>query len=258
MSDVRLTATNPEDSSVVPVACNAKGELKLEEPIAPPEFDGNLDGDLTVTGSATFSGRLDVTTLSTTGDLAAQFKNESAGGARQSSFQYTNAGELKLYSISSNPNPSVTIESNDGSASFSGLLKVADPANGPGAQLSANGSVFSRRDNSDPAIIVNNGGYNSGNTVATINGDGSASFSGDVVIGSRSKQWMLVEQGGLCHMVEQVRAADLVDPAAEYPKLRDVFKELNTIERCLEEVMTKLRMTEPDGWPVWDGSDNSQ
>ena len=50
MTDVRLTATNPEDSSVVPVACNAKGELKLEEPIALPEFDGNLDGDLIVSG----------------------------------------------------------------------------------------------------------------------------------------------------------------------------------------------------------------
>ena len=52
MTDVRLTATNPEDSSVVPVACNAKGELKLEEV---PTFDGNVDGDLTVSGSATFS-----------------------------------------------------------------------------------------------------------------------------------------------------------------------------------------------------------
>lgn len=36
MADVRLTAINPDDSSVVPVACNAKGELKLEEPIEVP------------------------------------------------------------------------------------------------------------------------------------------------------------------------------------------------------------------------------
>jgi len=54
MTDVRLTATNPEDSSVVPVACNAKGELKLEEPID-NSFDGSLDGDLTVAGSANVS-----------------------------------------------------------------------------------------------------------------------------------------------------------------------------------------------------------
>ena len=32
MTDVRLTATNPEDSSVVPVACNEKGEILLAEP----------------------------------------------------------------------------------------------------------------------------------------------------------------------------------------------------------------------------------
>ena len=53
MTDVRLTATNPADSSVVPVACNDKGELKLEEPIIQPPFDGNLNGNLSVTGTAT-------------------------------------------------------------------------------------------------------------------------------------------------------------------------------------------------------------
>ena len=58
MTDVRLTATNPEDSSVVPVACNEKGELKLEEPID-NSFDGNLDGDLSVSGSAEFAGDID-------------------------------------------------------------------------------------------------------------------------------------------------------------------------------------------------------
>ena len=46
MADVRLTAINPDDSSVVPVACNSKGELLLEDPIVvegpqgPPGPDG--------------------------------------------------------------------------------------------------------------------------------------------------------------------------------------------------------------------------
>ena len=53
MADVRLTATNPEDSSVVPVACDASGRLLLEE--MPPAFDGTVDGDLTVTGKGTFA-----------------------------------------------------------------------------------------------------------------------------------------------------------------------------------------------------------
>ena len=44
MDDVRLTATNPADSSIVPVACNDKGELLLEEPIAGPEGPPGEDG----------------------------------------------------------------------------------------------------------------------------------------------------------------------------------------------------------------------
>lgn len=201
MSDVRLTATNPEDSSVVPVACNAKGELKLEEPIAPPEFDGNLDGDLTVTGK-----------VSAEGDIV-----KGIYAVNQSYSALRGPGQLELGRVSAGVN-----------------------------------------------AFINGTRYNNG--VAELNfqvmSNGAATFKGDVVIGSRSKQWMLVEQGGLCHMVEQVvRMTDgLVDPAAavEYPKLRDVFSELNVIEKALEEVMTKLRMTEPDGWPVWDGSDNSR
>ena len=79
MADVRLTATNPEDSSVVPVACNEKGELKLEEPLvvegpkgdkgdkgdsgedgAPGQdgdpFSGNFADDVSFDGKATFKG----------------------------------------------------------------------------------------------------------------------------------------------------------------------------------------------------------
>ena len=52
MTDVRLTALNPVDSQVYPVACNDKGELLLES----NESTGNLNvqGDLTVTGTGTF------------------------------------------------------------------------------------------------------------------------------------------------------------------------------------------------------------
>jgi len=46
MTEVRLTATTP-DGQVVYVLADASGRLKLEEPIS---FDGNLDGNLTVTG----------------------------------------------------------------------------------------------------------------------------------------------------------------------------------------------------------------
>ena len=74
MADVRLTATNPEDSSVVPVACDASGRLLLEEqgqgPPGPegPQgpkgddgkdgdpFTGNFDGPVTFTGNAQIGG----------------------------------------------------------------------------------------------------------------------------------------------------------------------------------------------------------
>ena len=57
-------------------------------------------------------------------------------------------------------------------------------------------------------------------------------------------------------MVEQARAtaADLVTPPV-YPKLRDVFAELDVVEKALEQVMENFEWLKPDGWPVWDGSE---
>ena len=46
MADVRLTATNPEDSSVVPVACNSKGELLVDKPVIE-----QIDNDVTIDGN---------------------------------------------------------------------------------------------------------------------------------------------------------------------------------------------------------------
>jgi hypothetical protein len=52
MSDVRLVATNPEDSSLVPVACNSRGEMMIVEPtIEKISNDVEIVGDLTVTGT---------------------------------------------------------------------------------------------------------------------------------------------------------------------------------------------------------------
>ena len=46
MTDVRLTATNPTDSSVVPVACNSRGELLIEE----VNIEA-IDNDLSISGN---------------------------------------------------------------------------------------------------------------------------------------------------------------------------------------------------------------
>jgi hypothetical protein len=51
MIDVRLTATNPEDSTLVPVPCNQRGELLTVAPkIEKIPNDVEIEGDLTVTG----------------------------------------------------------------------------------------------------------------------------------------------------------------------------------------------------------------
>jgi len=82
---VRLTATT-EDGQVVYVLANAKGELKLEEPIG-LEFDGNLDGDLDVTGNITAAGDVGIgmaspdarlSVLGETNGLLAKFGGSSA------------------------------------------------------------------------------------------------------------------------------------------------------------------------------------
>ncbi len=51
MIDVRLTATNPEDSTLVPVPCNTRGELLTVAPVIEViPNDLEIQGDLTVTG----------------------------------------------------------------------------------------------------------------------------------------------------------------------------------------------------------------
>ena len=236
MNDVRLVATNPADSSLVPVATNARGELAVQSPkIEKVPNSLQVEGDLTVGegielkangGSASFAGG--ITSTPSTGAAIYAYN----GG--------TSSENAILISNTSDGSGLKTFLKYDGSASFSGDVSMR-------ANLlikGGNGSGLFIRDKEDTEYTID------------LNENGSAHFLGDVVVGSRSKQWMLVEQGGLCHMVEQARAtaADLVTPPV-YPKLRDVFAELDVVEKALEQVMEKLRMVEPDGWPVWDGSE---
>ena len=293
MSDVRLTATNPEDSSVVPVACNSKGELLLEE-IPDQSFDGDLDGNLNVTGSADFAGRVKATYFNSRQDsgFSSSFTSYIAtdiNGDVNATIYASGAAEFAGEVVAGSP------EVGDGSnvlgavLSPFGLIKAQRPGSNeviqvfqqgsatPKASISADGSaefagglnansVSARiveadtpnKDDSKTFRCKNTGGTET----FTVFAKGSAKFAGDVIVGSRNKQWMLVEQGGLCHMIEETRrspvaTADLVEPdEPKYPKLRDVFHELDLIEQALEVVMTKLRLDPPAGWPVWDGSDN--
>ena len=201
MTDVRLTATTT-DGEVVPVLSNTKGELLLEAPVAPPPaFDGNLDGDLTVSGSGVFAGPVNA------GNFGAD------------------TGSNIFYAASTEP--AVFAKNYGTGAAF--LLEATS---------------------SQIAFQVDNSAGTA--DVASIAGNGNATFSGEVVIGSKGSKWLIRESNGVAMLVEQTRRQPRVE------KVRDLPRELDLIESALNEIMEKLKMTPPAGWEVWDGSDNSQ
>ena len=61
MTDVRLTAVNPADSSIVPVACNASGEILVGGPGGQDVFPG----DVTIQGTLSASGGFTSSAVST-------------------------------------------------------------------------------------------------------------------------------------------------------------------------------------------------
>jgi hypothetical protein len=270
----------------VPVASNASGQLAVQSPKiekVPNDFD--VEGDLTVTGTATIAVDATVNTL-TVGRGGGSVEYNTAVGldALLNNTVGTGNTAIGVNALLNNTEGIRNIAVGN-SALSSNSVGERNTALGDGALINnvtgirntavgQNAGRFIEGDNNTilGAYLGDEGDVTLSDTVIIsagtkermrIDSQGVATFKGDVVVSSRNKQWMLVEQGGLCHMVEQVSAttADLIDPAfsaAEYPKLRDVFAELNLIEKALQEVMQKLRMTEPDGWPVWDGSDNSR
>ena len=290
MTDVRLTATNPEDSSVVPVACNAKGELLIEEPtLAVEDFvsktdtaSQNIVSDLTLgadkitldatDGSAEFAGgiKAGMTTSTATGTTM-----YSVGGLEMKHETSNNTAVITVGKSSSNNGDRNFAVTGDGSVYVGGDL--GRPGDGdivsPNISLNSDGSaeffggdVAINSHSNDYRYITLHGETQTSNIafgvydrsssdhVAGINYDGSATFASDVVVGSRNKKWMIVESNGLAHLVEQ-QEVSVMDDAAKYPELRNIPEELDLIEKALGDVMEKLRMNPPAGWPVWDGSD---
>lgn len=124
----------------------------------------------------------------------------------------------------------------DGSADFLGLVRARQ------------GVYVEYLTGDATAFYVQNAGFEK----VRIKADGSAAFDGDVIIGSRGQQWLIRESNGVAMLVQPSREAAPMIPE----KVRDIPSELDLIEMALNEVMEKLRMTPPAGWPVWDGSDN--
>lgn len=279
MTDVRLTALNPEDSQAYPVACNSSGELLVSQGVESDKYveksGDNMTGDLTLgtdkislkaaNGSATFSGDIDLT------DSRFFLYSQTTNGNSKTFQLFSDIGGTKTEKVSLTAG---------GAATFSGTgIFGGDADNGAnaGIRLASAGAIAACRTAGNSAVFT---GYTRGNSTPqmslyadgsawhasdigvggasivspkiSLNADGSANFAGDVVIGSRNKSWMIVEQSGLAHLVEQVT----FDRKA-YPKLRDIPGELDLVEKALSEVMEKLRLVPPAGWPVWDGSDET-
>jgi len=240
MTNVRLTATTP-DGEVVPVLSNTKGELLLESPIAPPEFDGNLEGDLSVSGSGTFAGDV-------------QFGGDPNLGVNtgiklypaQGSICATGnvAGQNLFLGFTEKNSTSTVAITAGGSAEFASGAFHIDSLGIIQTNVSTVGTIKidSAADFVNPNILLK----------AT---DGSAVFAGDVVIGSRGTKWLIRESNGVAMLVEQTRRGK-IEPR-DYEKVRDLPRELDLVEAALNEIMEKLKMTPPAGWEVWDGSDDS-
>jgi len=161
-------------------------------------------------------------------------------------------------------NPNISLNA-DGSAAFAGDIQAGgNPTDAAGANAGLsvrnNGQIIACGAPSLPIWSGKKEGVNGSTSLILANG--SAEFSGDVVIGSRGEKWLIRESNGVAMLVQQSReAAPMDSPMSGVSpvipeQVRDIPSELDLIEMALNEVMEKLRMTPPAGWPVWDGSDN--
>lgn len=181
MADVRLTATNPEDSSVVPVACDAAGRLLIEEPQViegppgppgeqgPPgqdgqdgdPFSGNFAGDVTFGGSAAFRSTIDVYDAGAT-NRAVRIQPRF-GGFLEVINTSESADATVFQVIPDAPANAANIKlKKNGSAEFAGQVLALD--------------IVVRQSNDEYPVY--RGLAVDGTNTSRINGDGSAKFAG--------------------------------------------------------------------------------
>jgi hypothetical protein len=263
MADVRLTATTP-DGEVVYVLANEKGELRLEEPIV---FDGNLSGNLNVSGDSTFEGRTTQEGLMEVAEgITARVRSKYN---TNSLYNFHSVIEGTDYSISDRMRPiRSTIESDTGAGNIQ-CFAAACNKNQTDPEARVYGFYSEISQGQAPRAYSF---YSAGNALSFFQGEtehgGGVNVSGaladsdaiyldvdgDVVIGSRGSKWLIRESNGVAMLIEQPSFRERESVEIEQ-KVRDLPNELDLIEAALNEVMTRLRMTPPAGWPVWDGSD---
>lgn len=242
MPDVRLTATNPEDSSVVPVACNERGELMLEE-IPDQSFDGNLDGDLSVSGDATFAGDNTLTNGFTA------YKTPAASNGGQIGYDDTTKA-LRLYSNSStgasaktefyfnkSATPDITFDQ-DGTAKFgvvrSGETNGASTTAG-GVTLNDGGGIFTQYPSSVTAsTAVGLRILHGANHSTTLYADGSCQFAGNKAgFTAEGYLWCTTRRGDtviLDGTSNGMGIWEFYTPPSRREEIKDAWSEKNAID----------------------------
>ena len=248
-----------EEGAVVPVQVTDEGKVVAVGD--GPEGDylkltgGNLTGDLTVNeqielktdGGITAAGN--VQSGGNPGGGAATGARFSAVGMVQAS---RSAGSNLWSGYKTGTAAATSIIDSDGSITAAGSKFGFSENTSYGLLVTNNSTTNSTliltNKNGAPGPLIR--GINSGQETVRINSNGSSTFTGDVVVGSKGSNWLIRESNGVAMLIEQTRRGQ-IEPRMQ--KVRDLPNELDLIEAALSEVMAKLKMTPPAGWPVWDG-----
>ena len=209
MTDVRLTALNPVDSQVYPVACNTSGELIVEQ--VNPGPDLTVTGDLTVNGTSTFDGSISTDAITSftnrinigtnsLDDFAIRALNNSASSASLFCQNSNPTGDIFLGTNASNT--SVARIGVDGSITMDGTGSFGDGtvelAKNTGLKIT-DGVIDVYGATSNPAsqlltLKSDIGGLET--QVAAIKADGSFTSSGDITCSDNSKGVVLKSPDG--------------------------------------------------------------
>ena len=288
MADVRLTATNPEDSSVVPVACNAKGELLLESPessgggIQPD--DGGTRQTIESTGLSFSDGTTDRVIVDAAGSV---YINSSDGGSIQlnatKSVQSSFNGRVDVGSDGDAVAGTAMYVVADSNQSYDAAINIRNLGTAPllvcrnaaGAEVAgiandgkfASGAPFASFGSlaTHPARFSSDGpdtntstyhfeGKVNGVQNCNINTLGGAVFTKEVTVGSRNQQWVITESNGIAHLVaaSEYHVSEDVKAQSTFPPLRDLPAEIDSLRKNLQYVMDVMAMTPVDGDDLGD------
>jgi hypothetical protein len=198
MTDVRLTALNPVDSQVYPVACNTSGELL----VADDGPDVTVTGELTVDGKVTFNSDLDLsgrlllgTTTGPSGGDWAQYSKAIFTGSTGSA---ADAGTISLMrgGTASNNNPLGVVSFSDkNGGEFSYIKCEADGTTGSGdypGRLMFYTTADGASSPTERLRIDSSGNLSMANI--SLNASGSATFAGNVTAPNINSLSSLVQE----------------------------------------------------------------